>query len=144
MPRAGITEAKVFPGGKEGTTFKALDGVALNASEVNRTLTLELDWSYAKVRVIAKLSRTAATDFQAAAEGTIDGTAYAPVMSRSISSGTSTLSDLTDQKTGITGDADLHLEYDVAGLRKLKIVFSGTSGGGSDTVDAYAVAVVGS
>lgn len=122
-------------------TAPILDGVALNATASARTLTLPLDQKFNRVKVTIELTRSAATTLDATVSGTLGGgSTAAEIQSGAISSGVRTLSDLSDSKT-VAGSVNIITEFDVAGLDSLELVFSGTSGGGSDLIDVYAVAI---
>lgn len=121
----------------DGKGTKLLDGVALNAgSAADRTVTVNLPPNGAKVCLLVELTRTAATTVDIAVQVSMDGTTYVPLQSGAISGGTRTLSDFTDSKT-VSGNDEFGVEYDLRGWRHANFVFSGTSAGGSDTVDVY-------
>ncbi len=115
--------------------FNFLEGVALNATEATRTVTVELGGRWDKLRLALFLSRTAATSVVVTPSVSLDGTNFAPMTSRSISGGASTVSELVETKS-VSGDDEFHLEYDVKGLESVKFVLSGASAGGSDLIDA--------
>lgn len=127
--------------GDQGT-FKILDGVALNATEGARTIDVDIQAAWSKVVVFVDFSRTAATDIIATPTYSPDGVVYFSYTSRSITSGASTVSPLVDTYP-TAADASFALEYDVRTAKKLKIIFSGTSAGGSDLVDVYISVVAG-
>ena len=122
--------------------FNVLDGVALNAAAATRTYEVDLDGDFSSLVVGVYLDRTAATDLVATPSWSNDGgTNYIPFQTQSISSGTVTHSTRTDTTGTISADANLSIELPVQGIHKVRIVFSGTSGGASDLIYVTATAV---
>ncbi len=125
-----------------------LSGVALNASAGTRTITANLyagnapRAEYSKARLIIAYTWAAASTVTIAFSCSADGTNYGPVMARNISSGTATISVLTDSYTTGGASATLGPEYDVRGCLKGKWVLGGAGAGASDlvTVDLSLVA----
>jgi len=139
-PRTNVTRLKA------GSSFKLLDGIALNATASTRTIDVEIGPSraeWAKVSVIVDYTYTAATTVVATPTCSQDGTLYASFTSRSISSGAAAVSPLVDTYTTGGANATYILEYDVRSCKNFKIVFSGASAGASDLVDVYAAVIVG-
>ena len=122
-----------------------LTGVALNAAEASRTITLAVGYyKAAGVVCVVDYTYSAATDVQVAFTGQLAGAleAYGSRQSKAISSGTGTLSDYTEVKA-VSADAVFILEYGVRAYRNVKLVFSGTSAGAGDTVDVACTLVAG-
>jgi len=117
--------------------FNMLEDVALNAAAATRTLTLTVPSAAHKLRLAVFLTRTAATNVRITPTGSFDGTNYAEWTSRSTLAGVGTLTDFYDLHA-VSGDKDFATEYDVTGLKKVKLVFSGASAGAADLVNVQA------
>ena len=136
---------------KSGTSLKLLDGVALNATAATRTVTLDLTagdsssvGAFQKVEFFVEYTYSAATTVTAQATRSIDeGVSYMRRTSRSTIQGTSTVFLQTDTYTTGGASANFSLEYDVAGLTNLKVLFGGASADGSDLVTVKAVGIAG-
>lgn len=132
-----------------GGSRDLLDGVALNAAEASRTLTLDLTTGdtlsaigkFSKVEVFVSYTYSAATTVTATATRSIDGTLYCRRTTRNTVSGASSVFLQGDTYTTGAADADFSLEYDVRGLSSLKIVFGGAGADGSDLITVQAVGV---
>ncbi|MEM6533888.1 MAG: hypothetical protein AAF654_14805 [Myxococcota bacterium] len=124
------------------TGLRVLDNVALNATAADRTVTVRSSQSWAKALVFVDLTRAAATSLDATFLCSPDGTTFFKRQSQAISGGTSTLSDFTYTKA-VTGSEAIYIESDVRGCQEWRMVFSGTSAGGSDLVDVYVTLVTG-
>lgn len=126
-----------------GGSVTLLNGVALNATESSRTITLNTDgWS--KLRVYLYYTYSAATDVRAVFSCSMDaGANFALLQTRAIASGVATLSDFVDVKSTGSANQLIMLEYDTRGCDKTKIVFSGTSAGAGDTVIVQATSIAG-
>jgi hypothetical protein len=127
-----------------GTTnrYKVLAGIALNAAEAARTVTLDVhDMAVVSLGIV--LTHTAATDLQVAPYVSFDGgTTWVRRTSTSVAAGTGTISEYTDV-FAVDGNEAIEVAYDVRTADKLKLVISGTSGGAADLIDVYATAAVG-
>ena len=141
-PSAPTTRTKWFPNASSTNRFNLLEGVALNAAAATRTITVTLNNKYSEIKVIIDLTRSASTDMTFAFSGSFDGTKFGDVTSRKISTGVTTISQMTESNPG-TASRTLLITWDVLGLNAAKIVFGGTAADGSDLVDVQVVAVVG-
>lgn len=123
-----------------------LSGVALNASAASRTFEVQVRRRYAKIRVSVDYTDNASTDVTATPSCALDST-YGSYTSRSVATGTSTVSPLVDylcnDAAETCADFTKVIEYDVAGCNLFKIVFAGTSGGASDLISVEYALVVG-
>lgn len=126
-----------------------LEGVALNAAEAARTITLDLcsvpagrnGGCWETVRLSVFYTYSAATTVVVTPWCSQDGTNYARETSRSISSGASAVYPFADTETHGGADIDFSSVYDVRGCVKYKFVLSGGgSPGAGDLVDAQASA----
>lgn len=115
-----------------------LDGVALNAAAASRTLTLDLKKQYSKLLVVVNLTRSAATDLSVTPSLSLDGVVYAQFVLNSAG----TLTNYAPVKA-VSGNDVIPFEFDVRGLESIKMVFAGTSGGGSDLIDVYVTGIAG-
>jgi len=123
-----------------------LAAVALNATASARTITLtkgDGGLRASKLLVGVFYTYSAATTVTAQLSCALDGTNYAIRQTRAISSGTATLSNLTDSKTTGAANHDFMLEFDVRGCEAVKILFGGASADGSDLVNIQATTIVG-
>lgn len=128
--------------GAQGTV-KLLDGVALNAAAATRTIDIDIGADWSKVVVfVDHTANSACTTIVATPTYSPDGDTFFAYTTRSISAGASTVSALVDT-FAVSGTASFALEYDVRAAKSLKLVFSGASCGGSDTVDVYVSVVAG-
>ena len=140
---ADNTQYLRFRNAASTNSLNMLEGVALNATEATRTLTLQVNQRWAKVRVAIFFTHSAATTVTATPKcSTEAGGTYANYQTRSCSSGTCSTFDMVDSNA-VAGDEDFILEYDVRGCWEFDLVLSGASAGGSDLVDVQAVAVTG-
>ena len=140
---ADKTDSKNWKSTTSTNEYNLLEGVALNAASASdRTITLNTKGFWAKLRVSVFFTYTAATTVDAVFTCAYDGVNYAQITSRSISGGTATVSKLTDSHP-VSADSDFQLEYDVKGCEFVKVLFSGTGAGGSDTVDVQATTIAG-
>ncbi len=135
------TNALPFTNSASVNVYNMLEGVALNAAAGTRTMTLKLQKAWRKVKVNVFYTYSAATAVTVTMSCSIDGTNYGTVQSRSISAGSSTVSDVVDSKTSGAASQSYQLEYDVEGCENAKWVFGGTSAGGGDLVSVQAVAI---
>lgn len=123
-------------------TRKLLSGIALNAASGTRTVTLTTA-DFAQVVWQVNLTRVAAITIVLTCTGSIDGgTTYGNMNSVAVSAGAATLSTLVWTKTVSATTKEL-VAMDVQALDKIQCVFSGASGGASDLVDVYAIALAG-
>lgn len=132
----------------DGSTNKdnLLEGVALNATAADRTITLNMcdigpgkdGECWTKLRIGIFYTYSAATTVTAQATCSIDGTNYARITSRSISGGAGTVSLFTDTYTTGAASANFTLEYGVELCQKVQIVFGGASADASDLVNVQA------
>lgn len=116
----------------------ALNGVAMDASAADRTVTVSFNGQTPRRASVAwQLTHSAATDVSIAAEVTLDGgNNWSPLVSRSIDGGDGTVSTYTDTKE-VSGDDQAILQYELpAGCNGFRCVASATSGGSSDTLNA--------
>lgn len=119
---------------------RLIDGAALNASAALRTVTILVSGNWGGIRLSVELTHSAATDLQATIGYRLRENG--PLVTRQvgdISSGTVTLSDMTLSKS-VSDDVDIAIELDCAGVYEYVLVFSGTSGGASDTIVVEGVA----
>jgi hypothetical protein len=121
-------------------TRNALEDVALNAAAGSRTITVPLGGNYKTLKLFVWLDYTAATTLVVTPSESTDGTNFASVASRSIVAGAGTVTSYTDTKAA-GADVDMALQYNVEGLKAIKFVVSGASGGAADFVDAQWVAI---
>jgi hypothetical protein len=123
-----------------------LSGVALNAAAASRTIEVQARRRYAKIRVLVDYTDNASTDVTATPSCALDST-YGSYTSRSVATGTSTVSPLVDylcnDAAETCADFTKVIEYDVAGCNLFKIVFAGTSGGASDLISVEYALIVG-
>lgn len=131
-----------FRNGASTNARNILEGVALNATAADRTITVPTE-GFSKLRVLVFYTYSAATTVTAQVTCSYDGTTYARVTSRAVSSGTATLSLVADEYTTSAADADFMIEYDVRGCKTVKVLFGGASAGAGDLVDVQAIATAG-
>lgn len=121
-------------------TGPIITGVALNASAALRTVVFPLGGRWSKLDVTTNLTRVAATTLDIAMTTVVSGSAEALVQSGAVLAGTRTLTDLNDTKV-VGASVVFKTEYDVRSADTLTLVWSGTSGGASDTIIVHACAV---
>jgi hypothetical protein len=146
---SGATKAQAFRGTTAAAPHNLLNQIALNVTAASRTITLSLGNmpagrpgdGFNKLRVFVFYTYSAATTVTALFSCSLDGTNYGSLLSRSIVSGASTVSVVTDTYTTGGANADLQYEYDVRGCASVQIVFGGASADGSDLVNVQAVAI---
>lgn len=112
-----------------------IEDAATNGSP---SVTVPLDRAWVKLRLLTFVTYAANNYVTIKVECSLDGTNYAVVQSRAISSGTATLSDLSDKKTLGDADQDFMTEYDVLGCMDVKITLGGDD---TDAANLQAVAV---
>ena len=112
-----------------------IEGSATNGSP---TVTIPLDRAWAKLRLFTFVTYAANTYVTVGVQCSLDGTNYGAVQSRAISSGTATLSGLSDYKALGGADQDFMTEYDVHGCMDVKITLGGDN---TDVANLQAVAV---
>lgn len=115
-----------------------LNIIEAEATNGSPTVTIPLDRAWAKLRLFTFATYVANTYVTIKVECSLDGTNPAVVQSRSIDSGTATLSDLSDYKALATADQDFMTEYDVRGCMDVKITLGGDN---TDVADLQAVVV---
>lgn len=114
-----------------------LDGPALNAAAATRTFTVTESNMIGSGVLIAYVdfTHTAATDVQMTCTASPDGgTTYFAIQSCEVTAGDCTSSD-ANWTIAVSGDDTLVWRVDTLGFPRVQCVFSGTSGGGSDTID---------
>jgi uncharacterized protein (UPF0333 family) len=127
----------------------ALAAVALNASAGTRTITkiltvgIDQHPGYSKARLVIAYTWAAATTVTVAFSCSIDGTNYGPLMVRTVSGSTATVTALTDSYTTGGASATMMLEYDLRGCAAAKWLLGGASAGASDLVTADLALVTG-
>lgn len=121
----------------EGKTnpYNIIEGEATNGSP---TVTIPLDRAWEKLRLFTFTTYVANTYVTIKVECSLDGTNYGVAQTRSIASGTATLSDLSDYKALAAADKDFMTEYDVRGCMTVKVTLGGDN---TDVADLQAVAV---
>lgn len=134
-------------------TSGQLSGVALNAAEATRTVSVDTFRSiqgqgsvaaYSKLRLGIAYTYSAATTVTSAMTCSYDGgTTYYKRQSRSCSSGTCNTFDLTDSNAISAASETFELEYDIRGCTHVKFVLGGASADGSDLVTTQTVLIVG-
>jgi hypothetical protein len=141
---AGFARADHQINASSANRFKMLEGVALNAAAATRTLTLSPEGQYVKALILVDLSWTAAADVSITPSASLgDSTVTAPMtVAVTAGDGTITIVDRVDIKA-VSADDQFLVEYDIRGMNTLSLVFAGTSGGASDTIDVYATLVAG-
>lgn len=141
--RAPVTEVLRFTNASSTNKFNMLEGVALNALEATRTVTLTTGRRWPTLKINVFFTHSAASDVTMVMKCSFDGTNYAVVQSGSIAAGVRTLSDLTDTK--VTGGANQSFQTSVGakGCESVQLVFDGTSAGAGDLVDVQVVGVSG-
>jgi hypothetical protein len=126
---------------KDAVDFGAiLSAAALNGAAGTRTATLTLDKRFTRVTVVTAYTYSAATSVTITPSVSIDGgTTYGSITSESITSGSAELSPYTEVETG-TASWTYARTYDVEGVDKLKLIYSGGgSPGAGDLITARAV-----
>jgi len=141
---AGFTTTRSYRNSASANTFNILEGVALNATEATRTVTVELAGRYSHARVGVSFTWAAASTVVLTPYCSQDnGTSYLPVTARSVTAGAGAISPLVDTYTTSGASADFSIEYGVSGCTHFRIVFSGASGGASDLIGVQLSATVG-
>jgi len=124
------------------TINEILTGIALNATEADRTMTVCHGRNWSKLKVGVDYTNSSATTVTAAPECSYDGTTYFAFTTLSCGSGTCSRFERTDSNA-VSGDDEFEFEFDVRGCECTKIVFGGASADGSDLVTTQSVVVVG-
>ena len=138
--QASNLNTTVFINPASTNKFNLIEGAALNGAP---TATLDLKRRWQSIRVSVFLTaRSSATTVTAALSCSVDGTNYAPIQARSISSGTATLDDFTDSKA-VAGVDEFQVSYGVGGCEKAQIVFGGAGAGAGDLVNVQVIAIAG-
>ena len=112
-----------------------IEGAATNGSP---TVTVPLDRAWMKLRLFTFVTYAANTYVTVKVECSLDSSNPAVAQTRAISSGTATLSDLSDYKALGGADKDFMTEYDVRGCMDVKITLGGDN---TDIANLQAVAV---
>ena len=123
--------------------YNLIDGVALNASAANRTMTATLWRNWSKALVFYDLDRTDATDLTATFLCSPGGGNFYARKSVSISSGEGTLSTFSYTTGTISADTSGYIEADVRGCQAIRMVWAGTSGGANDILNVQVTVVAG-
>lgn len=135
-----------------GGSAVLLDGVAMNASAANRTVTVNLgsgDASWSKLVFSIDYTDNACTKVEASPSCDLGDGTFTSLVSRNVSAGAAIVSPLVDVLCDDSGtacdDFTYLLEYDARGCERFRLILSdgGSSCGASDLVTVYATAVVG-
>lgn len=132
---AGRSQILLVQDTSKTNDLSIIEGAATNGSP---TVTIPLDRAWAKLRLFTFVTFAANTYVTIKVECSLDGINPAVVQSRAISSGTATLSDLSDYKLLSAADKDFMTEYDVRGCMDVKITLGGDN---TDVADLQAVVV---
>ena len=142
--------ANHFINATSSNKYNLLEGVALNAAAAARTITLNVGEAnaykgeeFTKLRVSVFFTYVAATTVTAQFSCSADGTNYARPTTRSCAAGACTVSLQSDTYTTGAANADFTLEYGIKGCQKVQILLGGAGAGGTDLVNAQAVAIAG-
>lgn len=141
---AAITTVTKNAGGQQWLDIRNTASTAkLNLIEAQATngspaVTIPLGKAWEKLRIAIFVTYAASTAVTLATTCSLDGTNFAKVQTRSISSGTATLSDLSDSKTLGAADQDYMVELDVRGCESVKLTLGGDD---TDVANLQAVAV---
>jgi hypothetical protein len=122
-----------------GASANLVNGIACNAAAGSRTVTLQLDGRFGRVRLPIWLTYNAATALTVTPECSLDGTTYANYLTRSCTSGVCTASTFVDTLSTGAASIDGTFEYDVSGCTKFRVVVACTGGGASDTLIVQAM-----
>ncbi len=137
-PRNRVSVIKYgTPKAGERERFLVLDGVAADAAEASRTITLPTH-GMSRLVLQVEFTRSAGTAVTLTPSYSLDdGANYCRMTSTTISLGTGTLSQYTDSRTTSSTES-FGVTYDVAGMDYFKVVFAVTSGGSSDLLTVLA------
>lgn len=142
--RAGNTTVLTFRNTDSSNTLNMLENVALNGAESTRTLTLQVNHNWSRVKLGLEYTYSAGTDLSVVPScNSRAGEQQDTFTTRSCSGGTCTVSALTDTYTTGGADADILVEYDVSGCWEFQVVFASTGAGAGDLLNVKATAISG-
>jgi len=120
-----------------------LSSVALNGAAATRTLTLYPNAYWSDLKLGIAYTYNAASAVTVTFSCSFDGTTFYVQTSRSISAGTSTVSDFVDSNA-VSGNESFLLEFDIVGCKGVKFVVAGTgSPNANDIVSTQCVVTSG-